>query len=75
MSRRRQHIGRKKNSAGDQRPVRDVMWRRKHFVPDGTRGEGVVFFYRYNVPGGTKGNEYFWNIDTFFTSPCRKSRA
>jgi hypothetical protein len=32
----------------------------KYFVPDGTSGEGMVFFYRYNVPDGTKKNEYFF---------------
>jgi len=75
LSRRGQHIGRKEKSAGDQSPVRDVMWRRKHFVPGGPGSEGVVFFYRYNVPSGTKKTNIFRNIDTFFTFTCREGRA
>jgi enterochelin esterase-like enzyme len=47
------------NSAGDQSPVRDVMWRRKHFVPDGTRKKGERFFYQHNVPDGTKNNIFY----------------
>jgi len=44
LSRQGQHIGRKENPSGDQSPVRDVTWIRKHFVPDGTgRNEGVCF--------------------------------
>jgi hypothetical protein len=57
-SRRGQHIGRKENFSGGQSLVRDVMREGKHFVPGGTEGERMVFFYRYNIPGGTKKNEY-----------------
>jgi len=60
LSRRGQHIGRKENFSGGRSPVRDVIREGKHFVPGGTRGKGMVFFYRYNVPGGTKKNEYFF---------------
>jgi hypothetical protein len=60
LFRQGQHIGRKENFSGVRSPVRDVIWEGKHFVPDGTRGEGMVFFYRYNVPCGTKKNEYFF---------------
>jgi hypothetical protein len=42
----------------------------KHVVPGGTRGEGMVFFYRYNVPGGTKKNEYFFEALTHFYTPA-----
>jgi hypothetical protein len=35
------------------------MRKGKHVVPDGTKSEGMAFFYQYNVPDGTKKNEYF----------------
>jgi hypothetical protein len=72
-------------------PFRDKMFSSPHYVPDGTLvsggiflstdmlgGEGMVFFYRYNVPGGTENNifrtGFFKNNEYYIFIPHLRDR-
>ena len=72
-SRQGQHIGRKENFSGGQSPVRDVMWKRKHFVPDGGQGvKGRCFSTDITSLTGQKRTNILWYWNIFYTPSARE---